>query len=57
VIGIAQTGTGKTAAFAVPILHHLFTNRRRAGHKACRVLVLSPKAGASGRSGSCGRVP
>jgi ATP-dependent RNA helicase RhlE len=42
VIGIAQTGTGKTAAFAVPILHHLFTNRRRVGQKACRVLVLSP---------------
>ena len=27
IIGIAQTGTGKTAAFALPILHHLFTNR------------------------------
>ena len=23
VVGIAQTGTGKTAAFALPILHHL----------------------------------
>jgi len=49
VIGIAQTGTGKTAAFAVPILHHLFTNRRRAGHKACRVLVLSPTRELSGQ--------
>ena len=29
VIGIAQTGTGKTAAFALPILNHLFTTRRR----------------------------
>src|SRR5262249_41488847 len=28
IIGIAQTGTGKTAAFALPILHHLFTGRR-----------------------------
>jgi superfamily II DNA/RNA helicase len=26
VIGIAQTDTGKTAAFALPILHHLFTS-------------------------------
>ena len=26
-VGIAQTGTGKTAAFALPILHHLATNR------------------------------
>jgi ATP-dependent RNA helicase RhlE len=49
VIGIAQTGTGKTAAFAVPILHHLFTNRRRAGHKACRALVLSPTRELSGQ--------
>ena len=42
VIGIAQTGTGKTAAFALPILHHLFTNKRRPERKTCRVLVLSP---------------
>ena len=34
VIGIAQTGTGKTAAFALPILHHLFANRRRPERKA-----------------------
>src|SRR5207253_10411204 len=49
VIGIAQTGTGKTAAFAVPILHHLFTSRRRAAHKTCRVLVLSPTRELSGQ--------
>jgi ATP-dependent RNA helicase RhlE len=42
VIGIAQTGTGKTAAFALPILHHLATSQRRADRKTCRVLVLSP---------------
>jgi ATP-dependent RNA helicase RhlE len=42
VIGIAQTGTGKTAAFALPILHRLNANPRRADRKACRVLVLSP---------------
>ena len=41
-IGIAQTGTGKTASFALPILHYLATNRRRAAAKSCRVLVLSP---------------
>src|SRR6476646_2409453 len=28
VIGIAQSGTGKTAAFALPILHHLASDRR-----------------------------
>ena len=41
-IGIAQTGTGKTAAFALPILHYLATNRRAAPRHGCRVLVLSP---------------
>jgi ATP-dependent RNA helicase RhlE len=49
VIGIAQTGTGKTAAFALPILHHLFSNRRPAGRKSCRVLVLSPTRELSGQ--------
>jgi ATP-dependent RNA helicase RhlE len=41
-LGIAQTGTGKTAAFALPILHRLITDRRQANPKSCRVLVLSP---------------
>jgi superfamily II DNA/RNA helicase len=41
-IGIAQTGTGKTAAFALPILNRLFANPARAERKSCRVLVLSP---------------
>jgi len=41
-LGIAQTGTGKTAAFALPILHHLTKNKKQAPQKGCRVLVLSP---------------
>jgi ATP-dependent RNA helicase RhlE len=41
-LGIAQTGTGKTAAFALPILHRLATNRRAPIERGCRVLVLSP---------------
>jgi ATP-dependent RNA helicase RhlE len=41
-LGIAQTGTGKTAAFALPILHRLSTDRKPAIRKGCRVLVLSP---------------
>ncbi len=42
VIGIAQTGTGKTAAFALPILNRLNENRQRPAQKSARVLVLSP---------------
>ena len=41
-LGIAQTGTGKTAAFALPIVHRLATGRRPARPKGCRVLVLTP---------------
>ena len=41
-LGIAQTGTGKTAAFALPILHRLAADRRPALRKGCRVLVLTP---------------
>jgi ATP-dependent RNA helicase RhlE len=41
-LGCAQTGTGKTAAFALPILHRLSDDVRRPGPKACRALVLTP---------------
>jgi ATP-dependent RNA helicase RhlE len=40
--GIAQTGTGKTAAFALPILHRLAAQPRPTPRGTCRVLVLSP---------------
>ncbi|TGN19315.1 DEAD/DEAH box helicase [Leptospira idonii] len=41
-IGCAQTGTGKTAAFALPILHHLTNHRRQLEQKKPRALVLTP---------------
>lgn len=40
--GIAQTGTGKTAAFALPSLHHLAKENRPRPFKGCRMLILSP---------------
>ena len=49
VVGIAQTGTGKTAAFALPILHRILENRVRPQPKSCRVLVLSPTRELSGQ--------
>lgn len=45
ILGCAQTGTGKTAAFALPILHRLITNKvdtTQRGRPKARVLVLSP---------------
>ena len=41
-VGIAQTGTGKTAAFALPILHRLLADKRPAPRGGARALVLSP---------------
>ena len=42
VLGIAQTGTGKTAAFALPVLQHLAASRERAQPRSPRALVLAP---------------
>jgi ATP-dependent RNA helicase RhlE len=41
-LGIAQTGTGKTAAFALPILARLIADRRRPAPFTARVLILAP---------------
>jgi ATP-dependent RNA helicase RhlE len=41
-LGIAQTGTGKTAAFALPILQRLSASPERAARGTCRALILSP---------------
>src|SRR5882757_5044367 len=42
VLGVAQTGTGKTAAFALPVLQHLSGFRERPQPKHPRALVLAP---------------
>jgi ATP-dependent RNA helicase RhlE len=41
-LGCAQTGTGKTAAFALPILHRLVEANKKALPRHTRVLVLTP---------------
>jgi ATP-dependent RNA helicase RhlE len=39
---VAQTGTGKTAAFALPILQRLAAVPQRPASQTCRALLLSP---------------
>jgi ATP-dependent RNA helicase RhlE len=41
-LGIAQTGTGKTAAFALPILDRLIKNPRKTEPRMVRTLILAP---------------
>ncbi len=42
VLGGAQTGTGKTAGFTLPMLHRLLANHGRGGRRQVRALVLTP---------------
>ncbi len=41
-LGIAQTGTGKTAAFSLPSIHRLAANPKARMPASCRMLILSP---------------
>ena len=42
VLGTAQTGTGKTAAFALPILHHLMNEKKEGNKSKIKALIVTP---------------
>lgn len=42
ILGTAQTGTGKTAAFVLPILHKILEAKKIPSGKCCHALILAP---------------
>ena len=55
-LGVAQTGTGKTAAFALPILHRLSLSSEPRHPGAPRALILAPTRELAGQIGERVRV-
>ncbi len=41
-LGCAQTGTGKTAAFTIPILQHLATEKQSSQRRQIKALIVTP---------------
>ncbi|KAG1668181.1 ATP-dependent RNA helicase RhlE [Nymphon striatum] len=42
IMGLAQTGTGKTAAFGLPLIQNLLSVGKKPEAKTCRALILAP---------------
>jgi len=42
IMGCAQTGTGKTAAFAIPILQNLYKTQKNEGRRKICSVILTP---------------
>lgn len=53
VLGCAQTGTGKTAAFALPIVNALYEKKNTRRGRAPRALVLAPTRELAAQVGAC----
>jgi len=54
-LGVAQTGTGKTAAFTLPILHRLAAHKEKPHKRTARALILAPTRELAGQIADCVR--
>ncbi|RED44810.1 DEAD/DEAH box helicase [Aestuariispira insulae] len=52
-MGVAQTGGGKTAAFTLPLLHRLAEDRQRPNRNAPRAVILAPTRELAIQIGEC----
>ncbi|MDO4461432.1 MAG: DEAD/DEAH box helicase [Bacteroidia bacterium] len=52
VLAIAQTGTGKTAAFAIPAVENLLRSQRRLHYKGVRCIIMEPTHELAQQSGA-----
>ncbi len=52
-LGCAQTGSGKTAAFVLPILHRLAKTQKNPVRNSTRTLVLAPTRELAAQTGDC----
>ena len=53
IMASAQTGTGKTAGFTLPMLQRLAESNKGEGHRAVRILVLTPTRELAAQVGAC----
>ena len=42
ILGVAQTGTGKTAAYLLPILHNITIDKSKYEKKSCKTMIIAP---------------
>lgn len=53
ILGLAQTGTGKTAAFSLPIIQQLYLNKVSGKKREIRALILTPTRELAIQIGEC----
>lgn len=53
ILGLAQTGSGKTAAFSIPIIQELFNQENKISNKYIKALIITPTRELAIQIGEC----